>query len=57
MVTVPNLTPGRADVILNSRSAQVYILQVSFWLEAKGLISPGNTRRWLIKMSSRRLFE
>lgn len=55
MVTVPNL--GRADVILNSSFAQVYILQVSFWLEAKGLISPGNARRWLIKMSSRRLFE
>ena len=55
MVTVPNL--GRADVILNSSFAQVYILHVSFWLEAKGLISPGNARRWLIKMSSRRLFE
>ena len=57
MVTVPSMTLGRADAILNSSFAQVYILQESFWLEAKELISPGNTRRWLIKMSSRRLFE
>ena len=57
MITVLNLALKRANVILNSSFAQVYILEMSLWLEAKGHISPGITRIWLIKMNSRRLFE
>lgn len=58
-ITVLNLAleKKKANVFLNSNSVLVYILDMSLRLEAKGHISPGDTRKWLIKMSSRRLFQ
>lgn len=58
MITVLNLALKKnANVFLNSNFVLVYILDRSLQLEAKEHISPGDAGKWLIKMSSRRLFQ